>query len=180
MSHESVSNRLNISTGSADWIIEIVLVHGSRVVAAESLVVVVVPSIQLLQAISGRSTLGTIANHLENAALGVARVESDTGVRLHNARVAHAVVRGTNTDVTAGFLHDDAEDSASVDAGLGGDLLDGSLDEADLAGAVVEGHEGGVLGPEGIVAGPGAWVGEVGSWAAVLDIATAGASAVAG
>lgn len=172
MSHEPVGNRLDISASGANRVVEIILVYGARVVAAESLVVVVVPSVQLLQAITGRSTLGTIADHLENAALGVARVESDTGVGLHDARVADTVVRGANADVAAGFLHDDAQDDAAVDAGLGGDLLNGSLDEGDFAGAVVERHQGGVLGPEGLVAGPGVWVWEVGSWPAVLDVAT--------
>lgn len=172
MSHEPVGNRLDISASGANGVVEIILVHRSRVVAAESLVVVVVPCVQLLQAITGRSTLGTVADHLENAALGVAWVESDTGVGLHDARVTDAVVRGANADVAAGFLHDDAKDDAAVDAGLGGDLLNGSLDEGDFAGAVVEGHQGGVLGPEGLVAGPGVWVWEVGSWAAVWDVAT--------
>ena len=158
MTHEPVGNRLDISTSSAHWVIEIILVHRSGVIAAESLVVVVVPSIQLFQAVSGRSSLGAIADHLENAALGVARVESDPSVGLHDTRVANTVGGGTNADVAAGFLHDDAKDSAGIDAGLGGHLLDGSFDEADLAGAVVEGHQGGVLGPEGIVVCPGAWI----------------------
>ena len=172
MSHEPVGNRLNISTGSANWVVEIVLVHRARVVSAESLVVVAVPSIQLLQAVPGRSTFGTVANHLEDAAMRIARVESDTSVGLHDARVTDTVVRGTDADVAARFLHDDAQDDAFVDAGLRADFLNGFLDEVDLAGAVVEGHEAGVLGPESLVAGPVVWVGEVGSWAAVLDIAT--------
>lgn len=177
MTHEPVGNRLNISTSSANGIIEVILIHGSRVVAAESLVVVVVPSIQLFQAISRRGTLGTVANHLKDAALRVTRVESDTSVGLHDAGVTDTVVGGTDADVTAGFLHYDAQDSAGIDAGLGGDLCNGGLDEADLARAVVEGHQGGVLGPEGVVAGPGAWVREVGSWPAVCDVTT-GATAV--
>lgn len=172
MSHEPVCDGLDISAGGANGVVEIILVHGPGVVAAESLVVVVVPGVELLQAVSGRSTLGAVADHLEDAALGVARVERDTGVGLHDAGVADAVVRGADADVAAGLLHDDAEDDAAVDAGLGGDLLNGSLDEGDFAGAVVEGHQGGVLGPEGLVAGPGVWVGEVGSWAAVWDVAT--------
>ena len=182
MTHEPVGNGLNIGSRSTNGVVEIVLVHRPRVVAAESLVVVVVPRIQLLQAISGRGTFGTVANHLENAALGVARVECDTSVGLHDTRVSDTVVGGTDTDVAAGFLHNDAKNSAGIDAGLGGDLVDGSLDEADFAGAVVKGHQGGVLGPEGVVAGPGAWVREVGSGAAVRDIATTdtGTAAVAG
>ena len=180
MSHEPVGNRLNVSTGSANWVVEIVLVHGPGVVAAERLVVVVVPGIQLLQAISGRGTLSTVASHLENTAAGVARVESDPGVRLHDTGVSNTVVGGTDADVAAGFLHDDAEDGAGIDAGLGGDLLNSGLDKVDLARAVVEGHQGGVLGPELLVAGPGARVGEVGSWAAVCDIATADAGAARG
>ena len=172
MSHEPIGNRLNISTGSANWVVEIILVHRARVVSAESLVVVAVPSIQLLQAVPGRSTLGTVADHLENAAMRIARVESDTSVGLHDARVTDTVVRGTDADVAARFLHNDAQDDAFVDAGLRADFLNGFLDEADLAGAVVKGHEAGVLGPESVVAGPVLWVGEVGSWAAVLDIAT--------
>ena len=172
MSHESVGNSLNISTGSANWVVEIILVHRARVVSAESLVVVAVPSIKLLQAVPRRGTLGTVANHLDDAAVGIVRVESDTSVGLHDARVTDAVVRGTDADVAAGFLHDDAQDDAFVDAGLGADFLNGLLDEVDLAGAVVEGHELGVLGPEGVVAGPVLGVGEVGSWAAILDIAT--------
>ena len=110
--------------------------------------------------------------------MGIARVESDAGVRLHDARVPDAVVRGADADVAAGFLHDDAQDDALVDAGLGADLLNGLLDEVDFAGAVVEGHEGGVLRPEGVVAGPVFGVGEVGGWAAVLDVAAADAGTV--
>lgn len=180
MSHEPVGNRLDISTGSANWVVEIILVHGARVISAESLIVVAVSSIQLLQAIPGRSALGTVANHLENAALGIIRVESDTSVGLHDARVTDTVVRGTDADVAARFLHDDAQDDAFVDAGLGADFLNGFLDEVDLAGAVVEGHEGGVLGPESLIAGPVTWIGEVGSWAAVLDIATTNAGTARG
>ena len=172
VSHEPVGNRLDISTSSADGIVEIVLVHGPGVVAAERLVVVVVPGVELLEAVPGRGTLGAVADHLEDAAFRIARVEGDAGVGLHDARVADAVVGGADADVAAGFLHDDAEDDAGVDAGLGGDFGNRFLDEADFAGAVVEGHQGGVLGPEGLVAGPGAWAWEVGSGAAVLDIAT--------
>ena len=100
---------------------------------------------------------------------------------LHDTRVAYTVVGGPDTDVAAGFLHDDAKDDPRIDARLGGDFLDSSLDEANFAGAVIEGHQGGVLGPEGLETGPAAWIGEVGSWTAVLDIAarrTARASAV--
>ena len=175
MSHEPVGNRLNISTGSANRVVEIILVHGARVIPAESLIVVAVSLIQLLQAVPGRSALGAVANHLEDAALGIVRVEGDAGVGLHDARVPDAVVRGPDADVAAGFLHDDAQDDALVDAGLGADLVNGFLDEVDLAGAVVEGHERGVLGPEGLVAGPILGVGEVGGRAAVLDIAAADA-----
>ncbi len=116
MTHEPVGNRLNISTGSTNRVVEIVLVHRPRVVSTEGLVVVVVSSIQLLQAISGGGSLSAITDHLENAALGVAGVESDASVRLHDTRIADTVVRGTNTDITAGFLHDDAKYSAGVDA----------------------------------------------------------------
>ena len=180
MSHKPVGNRLNVSAGSANGVVEIVLVHGPGVVAAERFVVVVVPGVQLLEAVSGRGPLGPIADHLEDAALGVARVESDAGVGLHDARVADAVVGGADADVAAGFLHDDAEDGAGVDAGLGGHLLDGGLDEADFAGAVVEGHQGRVLRPELLVTGPGAWVGEVGGRAAVRDVAAADTGAARG
>ena len=90
--------------------------------------------------------------------MGVARVESDAGVGLHDARVADAVVGGPDADVAAGLLHDDAKDDTGVDAGLGGDLLDGGFDKADLAGAIVERHQGGILRPEGVVVGPGTCV----------------------
>ena len=98
---------------------------------------------------------------------------------LHDTRVAYTVVGGPDTDVAARFLHDDAKDDPRIDARLGGDFLDSSLDEADFAGAVIEGHQGGVLGPEGLETGPAAWIGEVGSWAAVWDIAARRTSAVA-
>lgn len=140
MTHKPISNRLNIGSSSTDRIIEIILVHRSRVVSAESLIVVVVPSIQLLQAIPGGGSLSAITDHLENAALRVAGVESDTSVGLHDARVSDAITSSTDADVASGFLHDDAKDSAGIDAGLRCDLLDGSLDETDFAGAVVEGH----------------------------------------
>ena len=176
MAHEPVGDGLDISSGGADGVVEVGLVHGSGVVPAEGLVVVVVAGVELLEAVAGRGALGAVADHLEDAALGVAVVEGDTGVGLHDARVADAVVGGADADVAPGFLHDDAEDDALVDAGLRADFLDGLFDEADFAGAVVEGHQGGVLGPEGLVAGPGVWVGEAGSWAAVLDIGTTDAA----
>lgn len=116
VTHEPVGNGLNISTSSTNRVIEIVLVHGPRIVSAESLVVVVVSSIQLLQTISGRCSFSTITNHLENAALRVAGIESDTSVGLHDARVADTVVGGTDTNVAARFLHDDAKNNAGIDA----------------------------------------------------------------
>ena len=180
MTHEPVRNRLNISTSSANRVIEIFLVHRPRVIAAESLVVVVILSIQLLQTIPRLGALGAVANHLENAALGVVGVESDAGVGLHDTRVTDTVVGGTDADVAAGFLHDDAKDDAGIDAGLRGDTLNGSLDEADLAGAVVEGHQGGVLGPKGVIVGPGAGVWKVGGRAAVWDVAATDAGAAGG
>ena len=174
--HEPVSDRLDIGTRGANWIIEIALIHRPRVVAAESLIVVAVPGVQLLQSVPRRRTLRTIADHLKNATLRVARVERDTGVGLHDARVTDAVVGRADADVAAGFLHDDAQDDARVDAGFGRDPLDGGLDVGDFAGAVVEGHEGGVLRPEGVEVGPVAWVWEPGGGATVVDVAPADAA----
>lgn len=176
MTHEPVSNRLNISTRGAHRVIEIGLIHRPRIVAAESLIVVAVPGVQLLQSIPRRRALRTVADHLKDATLRVAGIERDAGVGLHDARVADAVVGRADADVAAGFLHDDAEDGAGVDAGFGRDTLDGGLDVGDFAGAVVEGHEGGVLRPEGVIVGPGAWVREPGGRAAVVDVAPADAA----
>ena len=176
MPHEPVSNRLNISTRGADRVIEISLIHRPRVVSAESLIVVAVLGIQLLQSISRRSALRTVADHLKDAALRIARIERDTGVGLHDARVPDAIVRRADADVTAGFLHDDAQDDTLIDAGFRRDPLDGGLDVCDFAGAVVEGHEGGVLRPEGVVVRPVAWVRESGGGTAVVDVAPAHAA----
>ena len=176
MAHEPVSNRLNINTRGANRVIEIALIHRPRVVAAESLVVVAVLGVQLLQPIPRRRTLRTVADHLKDATLRVAGIERDTGVGLHDARVADAIVGRADADVAAGFLHDDAQDDALVDAGFGRDPGDGGSDVGDFAGAVVEGQEGGVLRPEGVVVGPGAWVREPGGRAAVGDVAPAHAA----
>ena len=176
MTHEPVRNRLDISTRGAHRVVEVSLIHRPRVVAAESLIVVAVLGIQLLQSIARRRTLRTITDHLKDATLRVARVERDTGVGLHDARVPDAVVGGADAHVAAGFLHDDAQDDARVDAGFGRDSLDGGLDVGDFAGAVVEGHEGGVLRPEGVEVGPVAWVREPGGRAAVVDVAPAHAA----
>ena len=161
MTHEPIGNRLNIGSGSTNRVIEIILVHRSRVISAESLIVVVVPGIKLLQAVSGGGSLSAIPDHLENATLGVTGVESNTSVGLHDARISNTVVGSTDTDVAAGFLHDDAKNSPSINAGFWADLLNGSLNEADFARAVVEGHEGGILGPESVIRSPGAWVRKV-------------------
>ena len=177
VSHEPVGNRLHIRPRRANRIIEIVLVHAAGIVAAEGLVVVVIAGIELLEAVAGLGALGAVADHLEDAAAGVGRVEGDAGVGLHDARVADAVVGGADADVAAGFLHDDAEDDAGVDAGLGRDLLDGGLDEAHFARAVVEGHEGRVCRPQLLEAGPGVRVGEVRGRAAVGDVGAAHARA---
>ena len=174
--HEPVRNRLNISTRGAYRVVEISLIHRPRVVAAESLIVIAVLGVQLLQSVPRRSPLRTIADHLKDATLRVARIERDTGVGLHDAWVADAIVRRADADVAAGLLHDDAQDDARVDAGFGRDRLDGGLDVGDFAGAVIEGHESGVLRPEGIVVGPVAWVWEPGGGTAVVDVAPANAA----
>ena len=179
MAHEPVSNRLNISTRGAHRVIEISLVHRPRVVSAESLIVIAVLGVQLLQSVPRRSTLRTIPDHLKDASLRVSGIECDTGVGLHDARVSDAVVGLADADVAAGFLHDDAQDDARVDAGFGRDPLDGGLDVRDFAGAVVKGHEGGVLRPEGVEVGPVAWVWEPGGGAAVVDVAPAHGAAAA-
>lgn len=161
MTHEPIGNRLNIASGSTNRVVEIILVYRSRVISAESLIVVMVPSIKLLQAVSGGGSLSAIPDHLENATSWVAGVESDTSVGLHDARISNTVVGSTDTDVAAGFLHDDAKNSAGINAGFGADFFYRSLDEADFAGTVVEGHQGGILGPESAIISPGAWGREV-------------------
>ena len=118
--------------------------------------------------------------------MGVSRVGSDTCKEPYDASITYTIVGGTDAgaDVTARFPHDGTKDRAGTDARRWGDFLNGRIDEADLARAVVEGHQGGILRPEGLVAGPGAGMRSFGSWAAVCDIATthagtAGATAVA-
>ena len=176
VTHEPVRNRLDISTRGANRVVEVSLIYGPRVVAAESFIVIAVLGVQLLQSVPGRRTLRTIADHLKDATLRVAGIERDTGVGLHDARVPDAVVRRADADVAAGFLHDDAQDDARVDAGFGRDPLDGGLDVRDFAGAVIEGHEGGILRPERVEVGPVAWVWEPGGGTAVVDVAAADAA----
>lgn len=75
--------------------------------------------------------------------------------------------------VTTRLLHDDAQDHATVDARLLGDLLDRLLDERDLGVRVVQLHQALVLLPELVPAGPLGRVREVGRGPAVLDVAVA-------
>lgn len=90
------------------------------------------------------SASGTLADHLVDG-VGGARVLDVvvlvagvvTVVVLHQAGVAHAVVGGVNADAAARLLHDDGEDEAVVNTGVGGSLLDTVPDGADLGAAVV-------------------------------------------
>lgn len=80
---------------------------------------------------------------MKNATWRVIQVEPD--MRLHIARVTDTIVDGTDREVTARFLRNNAKDSADIGAGRGADVLNGSIDGVDFAGTLMEGHEGGVL-----------------------------------
>lgn len=78
-----------------------------------------------------------------------------------------------DANVTTRLLHNDAEDHATVDTRLLGDLFDRLLDKRDLVVRVVQLHQALVLLPELVPAGPLRRVWEVGRGPAVLDVAVA-------
>jgi hypothetical protein len=53
-------------------------------------------------------------------------------MRLHQPRVLDAIIRRLDPHIPPGFLHDDTQDDADVNAGFGRHTLNGGLDEADL------------------------------------------------
>lgn len=116
------------------------------VVAASGLVVrsniagTTVGGNELLQTITIGSTQGTITDHLLDLggragvldrAVDVAATLAVVG--LHETRVDDAVVGGRDADTAVALLHNDSQDEAGIDAGLAGDLGDGSLDVGHLA-----------------------------------------------
>lgn len=89
------------------------------------------------QAVAVIGTGRALADHLgdDTRRAGVLHLARDVAVAgpgavvaLHQARVAHAVVGRPHARAAAGFLDDDGEDHAVVDARFGGDLLDGVPD----------------------------------------------------
>lgn len=180
VTHQPVGSLLHIIRRRAHGIVQVGLVHAAGVIPTEGLVVVPILGMQLLQPISILGALGAIADHLQDTSLGIGRVEGDAVVRLHDARVADAVVGGGDADVAAGFLNDDAEDAADVDAALARDLLDGLVDVVDLGVAVVELHERAVHAPERGVRGPLARVRVGRGGAGVVDVSAAAVGAAGG
>lgn len=78
---------------------------------------------------------------------------------LHEARVEDGVLGCDDADAACGFLHDDGEDEARVDAARGGDLLDAGFHLGDFGAGVVGDaplragvfHLGLVVGEPGVV-----------------------------
>lgn len=110
---------------------------------------------------------------MQNTAGRIFRVERNAVVGLHDARIVDAIVGAFNSNVPTGFLHDDAQDGAHVNARFPRYGFDGLLDEADLAIAVVKLHQSYIARPQARVLLPLAPIREVRSWAAVLDVPTA-------
>lgn len=90
-----------------------------------------------------------------------------------------AVVGAADADVAAGFLHDDDEDGADVDARRGRDGFDGAVDQLHFGVARVKFHEAGILRPQRRVGRPLGWVGVCGCGAGVgYEVAAAVAAAL--
>ena len=132
--------------------------------------------VQLLQPIAATVLIlrpfRAVPDHVADAILGPRLVKRNAVVRLHEVRALELALsagreRGAGVDVAAGLLHDRAEDDASVQAGFGGDGVDGGVDGGDLRGLVVAGEDGGVERSEAGEGEPGGWIGEGGCWAAV-------------
>ena len=172
VTHETVGCLLDIVACCTNGVVQVSLVNAARVVSAESFIVVAISLIKLLQPITIFRPARPVPHHLQDTALRIRRVERNAVMALHKARVTHAVVSSPDTNIAAGFLHDDAKDTANVDAGLGAYFLDGRLDETDFLGGGVEFHERAVLLPESVVRGPfvARWVGGCGT--VVVDVAS--------
>lgn len=90
-----------------------------------------------------------------------------------------AVVGAADADIAAGFLHDDDEDGADVDARRGRDGFDGAVDQLDFGVARVKFHEARILRPQRRVGCPLGWVGVCGCGAGVgYEVAAAVAAAL--
>ena len=98
----------------------------------------------LCQAIAVASTSCAVVDHLLDGAgrAGVLHATIVVACRgavviLHQSWVAYAVVGRRGAHTAAGFLHDDGEDEAVVDAGLLGYRLDAVVNGAYFGAAVV-------------------------------------------
>ena len=159
--HQAISNIATIARRTAHSIRQIRRIHTAGVIRPDG-----PPNIaarlgqKLDEAVARARALNPILDHLQDAALGIGRVEGDAVVGLHDARVDDAVVGGGHAHVARALLHDDGEDDARVDVGGARDFLDGALHEADFLWRVVdlEGRE--IHGPEGVEVEPGGGVGE--------------------
>ena len=56
---------------------------------------------------------------------------------LHQSRVSDSIIGGRHSDTALGFLHDDGQDEAMVDAGRLCGGFDGVVDVTDFLGGVV-------------------------------------------
>lgn len=146
---ETVGDVGGVAGGAATAVVEVAVVGRAAVVDAGGgveLAAAVVARVSLgrgeglLEAVAGRGAAGAVADHLGNLA-GRAGVEAGAAagavVRLHEAGVADAVVRGGHADAALALLHDNGEDEALVDARLAGHGVDGVLDVANLGGRVL-------------------------------------------
>lgn len=85
----------------------------------------------LLQPVAGGRAEGAVLDHafdLVLGARGLAEARMGALVRLHQARVGVAVVGRPDAHAAIGFLHDNGEDEAGVDAAGLADRLDGRLE----------------------------------------------------
>lgn len=92
VAHQAVGSIPDVRGCRADGVVEVILVDRAGVVPTESLVVVAVLGLELLQAVTVLGALSAITDHLEDGAGGVVGVELGTVVGLHETRVADAVV----------------------------------------------------------------------------------------
>ena len=148
MSHESVRSVFHIVTRGTQGVVQVPLIHRSRIVGTERFIVVVILIKQLFQPWPTGSSRHAVFDHVQNAACRIARIERDPVVRLHDAGVDDAIVGGYYTDIASGLLHDDAKDSSDVETSFAGNSLDGVLDMLNFCVGIVELHESCILIPE--------------------------------
>ncbi len=132
MAHQPIRRILHVRSRGPNRIIQIPFIHRPGIIRAKRRIITFIFRIQLLPTRPILRPCRPIPDHTQDTPSGIRRVERETFVRLHEARVSDAIVRRAHAYVPSGFLHDDAEDDADVDTRFSSDFLDGGFDLGDF------------------------------------------------